>query len=119
MSSQTDESNVVREYYVRSYRGKRRRSETLLKDLSVHYVGQQFPALAQDQTGDVAIIRILDEELGEEWQAGFYCFDSNIMRVEEAIQASTAKLSSADAGVGLTRRTQPITTACDPGPLPP
>jgi hypothetical protein len=41
------------------------------------------------------------------------------MRVEEAIQASTAKLSSADAGVGLTRRTQPITTACDPGPLPP
>lgn len=72
----------------------------LLKDLSVHYVGQQFPALAQDQTGDVAIIRILDEELGEEWQAGFYCFDANIMRVEEAIQASTAKLSTVDAVVG-------------------
>jgi len=39
-------------------------------------------------------IRIHDEEgLGEEWQAGFYCFDADIMRVEDAIQASTARPS--------------------------
>jgi hypothetical protein len=48
---------------------------------------------APDQTGDFVIIRILDRELGEEWQAYFYCFDADIMRVENAIQASTAKLS--------------------------
>jgi hypothetical protein len=60
-----------------------------------------FPTAVQGQTdGDVAIIRILDEEgLGEEWQAGFYSFDANIMRVEEAIQASTAKLSRVSSAV--------------------
>jgi hypothetical protein len=70
----------------------REEARSLLKHLSVHYVGQRFPTAAQDQTGDVAIIRILDEELGEEWHAGFYCFDGDIMRVEDAIQASTTNL---------------------------
>jgi hypothetical protein len=45
-------------------------------------------------------IRIHDEEgLGEEWQAGFYCFDADIMRVEDAIQASTARLSGVNGVV--------------------
>lgn len=73
---------------------------SLLKHLSVHYVGQQFPTAAQDHAGDFAIIRILHEELGEEWEPGFYCFDADIMRVEDAIQASTANLSRVSAVVG-------------------
>jgi hypothetical protein len=76
----------------------RKEARSLLKHV---YVGQQFPTAVQGQTdGDVAIIRILDEEgLGEEWQDGFYSFDANIMRVEEAIQASTAKLSRVSGAV--------------------
>jgi hypothetical protein len=77
----------------------REEARSLLKHLSVHYVGQQFPTAVQDAR-DFAIIRILPEELSEEWEAGFYCFDADIMRVEDAIQASTANLSRVSAVVG-------------------
>jgi hypothetical protein len=48
---------------------------------------------AQDHASDFAVLRILKEELDEKWQAGFYRFDADIMRIEEAVQACTTKLS--------------------------
>jgi hypothetical protein len=66
--------------------------KSLLKRHSFHYTGKQFPTKAQDRVADFAILRIFDEELDEEWRAGFYCLDADIMRIEEAVQACTARL---------------------------
>jgi hypothetical protein len=65
---------------------------SLLKQHSFHYAGPQFPTTAQDRAADFAVLRILDEERDEEWRAGFYRLDADIMRIEEAIQACTAML---------------------------
>jgi hypothetical protein len=69
---------------------------SLLNQHAVHYAGQQFPTTAQDRAADFAVLRIFDEELDEEWRAGFYRFDADNMRIEEAVQACTAKLSAVD-----------------------
>jgi hypothetical protein len=62
---------------------------SLLKLHSVHYAGQQFPTTDQGRAADFAILRIFEEELDEDWRAGFYHFDADIMRIEEALQACT------------------------------
>ena len=67
-------------------------ARSLLKLQSAHYVGLQFPTTTQDQKVDFVIMRILGAELGEEFQAGFYCFDASTASVEGAIQACTANL---------------------------
>ncbi len=72
---------------------------SLLSQHAVHYAGQQFPTTARDRAADFAVLRIFDEELDEEWRAGFYRFDADIMQIEEAVQACTAKLSA----VGVSR----------------
>ncbi|MGB7846186.1 MAG: hypothetical protein WBL63_11260 [Candidatus Acidiferrum sp.] len=58
-----------------------------------HYAGQQFPTAAQDHADDFAVLRIFEAELDEKWQAGFYLFGANIMRIEQAVQACTTKLA--------------------------
>ena len=68
-------------------------AKNLLNLQSVQYVGLQFPTLAQNRNADFVVLRIFEGELCAEWQAGFYCFDADITRIEEAIQACTAKLS--------------------------
>jgi hypothetical protein len=60
---------------------------SLLQQRSFQYTGQQFPAAGQDWAGDYAVLRIFDEEPDEEWQAGFYRFDGDLMRIEEAVRA--------------------------------
>jgi hypothetical protein len=41
-----------------------------------------------------AILRVLDEETTEEYPVGFYRFDADIERIEEAVRACTTKLSN-------------------------
>ncbi len=58
----------------------------LLKLCSVEYAGLQFPTLAQGRASVFAVLRILDEERGDEWQGGFYTFDGDILQIEEWVQ---------------------------------
>ena len=71
----------------------REEGRSLLKQHSFHYAGEEFPTTAQYHASDFAVLRILKEELDEKWQAGFCRFDADIMRIEEAVQACTTKLS--------------------------
>ena len=66
---------------------------SLLNQHVTHYVGQQFPTTVQDRAADYAVLHIHDEEIGAKWRAGFYSFDADIMRIEEAVQTCTTKLS--------------------------
>ena len=59
----------------------------------VHYVGQQFPTPNPDSASDFAVLRIFDEESDEEWRAGFYRFDADIMQIDEALQARATKVA--------------------------
>ena len=65
----------------------------LLKQNSVHYAGQEFPMTALERAADFAVLRIFEEELDEKWRAGFYRFEGDIMRIEEAVRACTSELS--------------------------
>jgi hypothetical protein len=65
----------------------------LLSHDSAHYIGQQFPLTNQDPA-DFALLRIFDEEADDDWRAGFYLLDADIMRVEEALRCSAAKPSA-------------------------
>jgi hypothetical protein len=67
----------------------------LLSEHPVLYAGQQFPTMRENQNFDFVVLRIFDEELGKKWQAGFYLFDEDIAKIEQAVQACTAKLSRA------------------------
>lgn len=68
-------------------------TRSLLKLQSAHYVGLQFPTMTPDQKVDFVVLRIFAGELAEEWQAGFYCFEGDLVGIEESIQTCTAKLT--------------------------
>jgi hypothetical protein len=78
---------------------------SLLKQQSFHYAGEQFPTTAQDRATDFAVLRIFDNDLDEKWRAGFYLFEADIMRIEEAVQACTARLP--EVGVEQAKRQIP------------
>lgn len=63
----------------------------LLDQLLVHYVGQQFPTANPNNASDFVVLRIFDEESNEQWRAGFYRFDADIMQIDEALQVRTAQ----------------------------
>lgn len=65
----------------------------LLSELPVLYAGQQFPTMTEDQNFDFVVLRVFEEELDRKRPAGFYRFDADITRIEEAVQACTAQLS--------------------------
>lgn len=67
-------------------------SQRLLAQHRAEYVEQHFPTPNPDTASDFAVLRIFDEESNEEWRAGFYSFDADIMQIEEALQASTTKV---------------------------
>jgi hypothetical protein len=69
-------------------------AKRLLKLQSAHYVGSQFPAMAQNQRVNFAVLRIFNNEIGE-WRAGLYCFDADITDIEETLQACMAKPADA------------------------
>jgi hypothetical protein len=64
----------------------------LLKAHSAHYVGQQFPTDPKPGV-DFAVLRVFDAEVNPEWRAGFYLFEDNIVRIEEAVQSCNANSS--------------------------
>ena len=66
-------------------------SQRLLLLHSSEYVGQQFPTSNLDRASDFAILRIFDEESNGQWRPGFYSFDADIIQIEDALRASTAK----------------------------
>ncbi len=63
-------------------------SKSLLNHHSAHYIGERFPDLSTQLGGtrDFALLRIFDEEADEEWRAGFYHFDVDIMDIDQALQ---------------------------------
>ena len=63
----------------------------LLKEHSAHYVGKQFPASPSPGV-DFAVLRVFEGEMNAEWCAGFYLFEDNILRIEEAVQSCNADL---------------------------
>lgn len=66
----------------------------LLNGLPAQYVGQQFPATSQEPGPDFALLRIFEEEMNEEWRAGFYRFEDDLTQMEEAVQACIAELAT-------------------------
>jgi hypothetical protein len=65
---------------------------SLLKLRSAHYVGLDFPTITENSKADFGVLRVCETEGHGEWRVGFYCFDTDIMALEEAIQACIAKL---------------------------
>jgi hypothetical protein len=63
----------------------------LLKEHSAHYVGQQFPGSPSPGV-DFAVLRVFEGEMNAEWRAGFYLFEDNILRIEEAVHSCDADL---------------------------
>jgi hypothetical protein len=69
---------------------------SLLKLRSAHYVGPLFPTVSESGKADFGVLRVSEVEDHGEWRVGFYCFDTDIMALEEAIQTCTAKLPAMD-----------------------
>jgi hypothetical protein len=65
---------------------------SLLKLQLAHYVGMHFPPTTENHKADFGVLRVSEAEGQGEWRVGFYCFDADIMVLEEAIQACTARL---------------------------
>jgi hypothetical protein len=63
----------------------------LLSELPARYAGHQFPT-GHDSKVDFATLRIFDGE-DKEHCPGFYLFDANLMRIEEAVQHSASVMS--------------------------
>lgn len=59
--------------------------KSLLNAISAQYLGNAFPVGCQEPGPDFAILRIFEDEKNQNWQTGFYRFDVNIMRIEEAV----------------------------------
>jgi hypothetical protein len=59
---------------------------------SAQYVGPRFPTMSENSKADFGVLRVSEAESHRECQVGFYYFDTDIMALEEAIQACTEKL---------------------------
>jgi hypothetical protein len=62
----------------------------LLKEHPAQYVGQQFPTEGHSSEVDFALLSVSEEGVSEEYGIGFYLFDHDIMRIEEAVQSLTS-----------------------------
>ena len=62
-----------------------------LKEHTAQYVGRQFPTSLSPGV-DFAVLRLFEGEMNAEWRAGFYLFEDNILRIEEAVQSCNADL---------------------------
>jgi hypothetical protein len=68
----------------------------LLNGHSAQYTGPQFPTMGQNMGVDFAVLRVFEGEMSQQWRAGFYRFDEEIIRIEEAVRACDAKLVYVD-----------------------
>jgi hypothetical protein len=64
-----------------------------LKEHTTQYVGRQFPT-SLSLGVDFAVLRLFEGEMNGEWRAGFYVFEDNILRIEEAVRSCDADLRS-------------------------
>lgn len=64
----------------------------LLKEYPAQYVGQDFPTEGHGSGIDFAVLSIFEGEVIGEYGVGYYLFDQDIMRIEEAIQSCTSRL---------------------------
>ena len=60
-----------------------------LKEHTTQYVGRQFPTSLSPGV-DFAVLRLFEGEMNAEWRAGFYLFEDNILRIEEAVHSCNA-----------------------------
>lgn len=65
----------------------------LLHEHATQYAGQRFPVATADRTVDFAAIHIPEADPDPKLVAGFYVFDEEIAKIEQAVQACTARLS--------------------------
>jgi hypothetical protein len=64
----------------------------LLDHHSASYLGQKFPTKKRGRATNFALLRIFDGEANQEWRSGFYHFDADVMRIDEALQACAQSL---------------------------
>lgn len=65
----------------------REEAMSLLGHHSANYVGQGFPTKEKGRATNFALLRVFDAEANKNWRPGFYRFDADIMRIDEALQA--------------------------------
>lgn len=65
-----------------------------LKAHTAQYFGRQFPTSPSPGV-DFAVLRLFEGEMNEEWRAGFYLFEDNILRIEEAVHSCNVNPSLA------------------------
>jgi hypothetical protein len=55
------------------------------------YVGDQFPAVggAEDKAQDFAVLGFSPAEAQGEWQAGYYCFEADLMELNAQLLTLT------------------------------
>ncbi|HET8922779.1 MAG TPA: hypothetical protein VFN26_07245 [Candidatus Acidoferrum sp.] len=66
---------------------------SLLDHHSTDYVGQKFPTKKKGRATNFALLRISGAEASKNWRPGFYRFDADIMRIDEALQACAQDVS--------------------------
>jgi hypothetical protein len=59
----------------------------LLEGYPHKYVGQEFPAASADHLEDIAVLRVIAGELGDQFQPGFYVVDEDIIYLEEELNS--------------------------------
>ena len=64
----------------------------LLVHHSADYVGKKFPTKKKGRASNFALLRIFDAEAKRDLRPGFYRFDADIMRIDEALRACTQNL---------------------------
>jgi hypothetical protein len=85
---------------------------SLLKLRPAHYVGLHFPTMTENSKADFGVLHVSEAEGHGEWRIGFYCFDTDIMALEGAIQTCTAKPPA--IGTKPAESTQPSLSHFDP-----
>jgi hypothetical protein len=64
----------------------------LLDHHSAGYVGEKFPTKKTGRATNFALLRIFDGEANQKWRSGFYRFDADIMRIDDALQSCVQSL---------------------------
>jgi hypothetical protein len=67
----------------------REECRNLLRLFSVQYAGLLFPTMTQRDQG-FAVLNMLKGEPDDIWRIGFYCFDADLLQVEEWVQTCVA-----------------------------
>jgi hypothetical protein len=66
----------------------------MVKQESAIYLGVEFPSRSIEGAcrPTVAILHVLPEEASEQWPAGFYRLDADVLEIDTALQTTDARL---------------------------